>query len=91
MEKIWVVHSIELHQLYINQVLSQLSGFLFRKKKKKNRIFYVILLHILMQKNLSGHFPSKILFSPERYVFKSWNFHHSSTVWSAENDKKMID
>ncbi len=56
MEKIWVVHSIELHQLYINQVFSQLSGFSFRKKQKKNRVFYVILLDILMQKKSVGTF-----------------------------------
>ncbi len=45
--------------------------FFFSEKKEKNRVFYVILLDILMQKNLSGHFPSKILFSQEQYVFKS--------------------
>jgi len=32
MKKIRVVHSIELYQLYINQVFSQLSAFSFRKK-----------------------------------------------------------
>ncbi len=32
MKKIWVVHPIELHLLYIKQVFSQLSIFLFRKK-----------------------------------------------------------
>ena len=65
--------------------------FFVSEKKEKNWVFYVILMVILMQKNLSGHFLSKILFSQERYMLNSWNFHHSSIVWSAKNDKKIID
>ncbi len=42
MKEIEVVHSIELHLLYINRVFSQLSSFSFRKKSsffRKMRVF----------------------------------------------------
>jgi hypothetical protein len=45
--------------------------FFVSEKKEKNRVFYVIPLDILMEINLSGHFPSKILFSQEQYFFKN--------------------
>ncbi len=33
MKELWVVYSIELHSLYVNQVFSQLSGFTVYQKR----------------------------------------------------------
>ena len=74
--------------VYKSSIFPTVRSFV-SEKKEKNRVFDVILMGIFMQKNLSGHFPSKILFSQEQYVFKSSNLYHSSTVWSTKKDKKI--
>jgi hypothetical protein len=53
MKKIGIVHSIELHRLYVNQVFSQLSCSLFRQKIEfffKNECFSRFLEKIKMFK-----------------------------------------
>jgi hypothetical protein len=58
----------------------QLLTFIQIKEGEINLCFSLNNYHF----NLSGHFLSKILFSPEQHLLKSWNFYDRSTILSAK-------